>query len=128
MTDDEFIAHMAELDSTDGSIFVRLTLAEKTRLLQLAKRGSAEAGTWQPMETAPKDGRVILLYGCEFRRHIIGRGYWFQGVPGDGEGWITSSFYTQPSDDMRGLFTPTMWMPMLPLPAVPPPAADKEKS
>jgi hypothetical protein len=64
---------------------------------------------WQPIDSAPKHG-VILLYGCEHHRHIWGRGYWFQGVPGDGEGWITSSFFTSPKDDMRGTFTPTHWM------------------
>ena len=86
----------------------------------LESQGKAEppSATWRPIETAPKD-RVILVYGCEFRRHIIGRGYWFQGVPGDGEGWITSSFYTQPKDDMRGNFTPTHWTPLPPLPEPP---------
>jgi hypothetical protein len=73
--------------------------------------GSGETPQWQPIETAPKD-RVILLYGVHFHRRIWGRGYWFQGVPGDGEGWIAHSFYTEPSDDMRGCFEPTHWMPL----------------
>lgn len=72
---------------------------------------SATAPEWQPIDSAPKD-RVVLLYGCEYHRHVFGRGYWFHGVPGDGEGWITSSFYTSPEDDSRGIFTPTHWMPM----------------
>ncbi len=76
----------------------------------------AETPPWQPIETAPKM-RTILVYGCEASRRIWGRAYYFKGVPGDGEGWIASSFYTEPKDDMRGSFTPTHWMP-LPAPPV----------
>lgn len=68
---------------------------------------------WQPIETAPRQHKqVVLLYGEEYGRRIWGRGYYFKGVPGDGEGWVTSSFYTEPEDDSRGIFTPTHWMPM----------------
>lgn len=68
---------------------------------------------WQPIETAPKDGTRLLLYACEYRRHWFGSGYYFKGVPGDGEGWIAHSFCTTPVNDSSGSFTPTHWMPML---------------
>jgi hypothetical protein len=75
-------------------------------------------GGWLPIESAPKD-RVVLLYACQFRRHIFGHGYWFQGVPGDGQGWIASADYTKPTDDFRGSFEPTHWMPMFKAPSTP---------
>jgi hypothetical protein len=66
---------------------------------------------WQPIETALRDKRVLLLYGEEHGRRIWARGYYFKGVPGDGEGWVASIIYTEPEDDMRGSFSaPTHWM------------------
>ena len=67
---------------------------------------------WQPISTAPKDGTRLMLYGCEFRRHWYGTGYYFKGVPGDGEGWIAHSFLTQPHNDSSGTFQPSHWMPL----------------
>ena len=81
-----------------------------------ASTGTAPQG-WQPIDTAPKDGTVLLLYAEAYHRIIWGRGWYFKGVPGDGEGWIAHSFYTQPKDDMIGAFEPTHWHP---LPSPPP--------
>ena len=93
-------------------------LADAEQLIRKRVVAPPPSGGWQPIATAPKEHkRVLMLYGCEFGRHILGRGYWFKGVPGDDEGWVTSGFYTSPEDDMRGTFTPTHWMP-LPRPPV----------
>lgn len=55
------------------------------------------AHQWQPIETAPKDGTSILLYG----------GDWiFEGRFSDG-GWV----HAYENDD-----TPTHWMPLPQLP------------
>jgi hypothetical protein len=68
---------------------------------------------WLKIATAPKDKRVVLLYGEQFQRRIWARGYYFKGVPGDGEGWVANIIYTEPEDDMRGSFNqPTHWMPL----------------
>lgn len=81
--------------------------AAELRKLRLAY----DRSRWQPIETAPRRNKlVLLLYGEENGRRIWGRGYYFKGVPGDGEGWVTSIFYTEPEDDARGNFTPTHWM------------------
>ncbi len=40
-SDETFLDEMAAMDSQDGSIFVRLTLAEKARLVALARRAPA---------------------------------------------------------------------------------------
>jgi hypothetical protein len=81
--------------------------AAELRKLRLAD----DRSRWRPIESAPRSHKqVVLLYGEENGRRIWGRGYYFKGVPGDGEGWVTSSFYTEPDDDARGIFTPTHWM------------------
>lgn len=73
---------------------------------------SASSGAWQPISSAPKDGLTVLLYAEAHHRRIWGRGFYFQGVPGDGEGWIAHTFYTEPKDDLSGAFEPTHWMPL----------------
>lgn len=73
---------------------------------------------WMQIDTAPKDGRRILVYGVEFRRHSYGIGYYWRGVPGDGEGWVAHVIYSAPDDDFRGaMHNLTHWMP---LPTPPP--------
>ena len=96
-------------------------LAEAKSALASAEARRLEAD-WRPIETAPKDGTRVMVYGCEYRRHWFGVGYYFKGVPGDGEGWIASSFLTMPNNDSSGSFTPSHWKP---LPA-PPLLAAKE--
>lgn len=103
----EMFAKMAEQ--------LRMSAVHTEVVLAAAARAQALEQSWRTIETAPKDRR-ILVYGCEFKRHWFGTAYWFQGVPGDGEGWITSSFYTMPVNDCAGGFTPTHWMP---LPGIP---------
>jgi hypothetical protein len=73
-----------------------------------------DAKRWQPIDSAPmKDKRVVMLYGEEFGRRVWMRGYYFKGVPGDGEGWITNIIYCEPNDDWRGSGPqPTHWTPL----------------
>jgi hypothetical protein len=78
----------------------------------VSERRPTAAG-WMPIATAPKDGSRVMVYACEFKRHWYGIGYYFKGVPGDGEGWIAHSFYTAPFNDSSGSITsPTHWMPL----------------
>lgn len=85
----------------------------------LAALSRAAAPQWRSIESAPKDGTRVLVYACAHKRHWFGTGYYFKGVPGDGEGWIAHSFYTTPKDDCSGSFEPTHWQPMLTLPEAP---------
>ena len=73
---------------------------------------SSPLSAWQPISSAPKDGTRIMVYACAHNRHWFGSGYYFKGVPGDGEGWIAHSFYTAPENDSSGSFQPTHWMPL----------------
>lgn len=96
---------------------------EQVQAAVAADRASrAAAGGWQPIETAPKDGTVVLL-----GRHMDGfgfiRGYGrYESRPGvlaSGtgafvSGWISSGFDRVMSN--LGLAHPTHWMP---LPAAP---------
>lgn len=83
-------------------------LAEVDRLRALT--------TWQPIETAPKDGTRVEVYGVNFRRHCFGIGYYVSGAPFDEEGWIAHVSYALPQNDVAGIMYPTHWRPL----AVPP--------
>jgi len=58
---------------------------------------------WQPIETAPKDGRNIIL-GCAI---YVDAGYWDEG------GWALYPDDSNPPDYcMRFRPEPTHWMPL----------------
>lgn len=67
--------------------------------------------TWQPIETAPKDGRLLLLL-----RGVLCYGYFFKGDDGS-SGWITSKIGRN-ADPMMSIEDPTHWMPLPKPPAV----------
>lgn len=72
--------------------------------------------TWHPIETAPKDGRLILLYPsrcwCDDVNSDCEVGYWDH----DFETWAAAT--STRAEDYHG---PTHWMP-LPDPPAPPQA------
>ena len=74
--------------------------------------------TWQPIETAPKDGKRVLVYAWQDGVSLLGVGFWVQPrTLAELGGWICR---TLPEQDVDGTFSdPTHWMP---LPAPPPPA------
>lgn len=63
---------------------------------------------WKPIETAPKDGEHVLLFGA-LKRDFPTIGFYHDGV------WWA---WFHPGQPMEGGFAPTHWMP---LPASPPP-------
>lgn len=75
-----------------------------------------EAPQWQPIETAPKDGTRVFVYGWQYGVSLFGIGYWFQPrTIKELGGWIC---HTLPGHEfVSGTFSnPTHWMP---LPIVP---------
>lgn len=66
---------------------------------------------WQPIETAPKDGRVIIV-GRDMGSSGFVRGFGrFEGDPGSMiSGWVCRGFTDPPGD--LGLANPTLWMPL----------------
>lgn len=70
---------------------------------------------WQPIETAPRNGTVVLL-GREMEGFGFVRGYGhFEGRPGAFlSGWISHGF--DPVVSNLGLASPTKWMPLPPPP------------
>jgi len=68
---------------------------------------------WQPIDTAPKDGTMVLLWLGNRELGVV-NGYWIGGtLPGDDPGW-----YTEPGPKPLAMWKlePTHWMPMLPGP------------
>ena len=66
------------------------------------------ARDWQPIDTAPRDGRMILTYGCTHGKTDEGEPPTFRlsswwGRPGKYQGW-----YTFPT----GGHEPTHWQPL----------------
>lgn len=56
---------------------------------------------WQPIETAPKDGTVILLYSPQFKKLPYVVSYWIQY--GRSDGWV-ATFDTPECDG-----PPSLW-------------------
>lgn len=71
--------------------------------------------TWQPIETAPKDGTTILITR-EMEMFGWVRGYaTYQTISGIGGGWVSHGFGVFGE---LGLGNPTHWMPLPDPPAV----------
>ena len=72
-------------------------------------------GGWRPIETAPKDGRTVIV-GRDMGDFGFVRGYGrFEGAPGAFRGgWISHGFSEHTGD--LGLAHPTHWMPLPPPP------------
>ncbi len=77
-----------------------------------------QAAAWHPIETAPKDGTVVLLYqpagrwksSARSRQQVVSTGYWHQpGNPASPGFWCAAVMVA---------YRPTHWMP-LPLPPAP---------
>jgi hypothetical protein len=73
---------------------------------------AAGASTWQPIETAPKDGTNVLLVN---RRGNIAAGLWRDGLFGERGGWWLRGG-NAPNTFFNDHHGPTHWMP---LPAAP---------
>ncbi|HYF54177.1 MAG TPA: hypothetical protein VEA41_07955, partial [Salinarimonas sp.] len=76
--------------------------------------------SWEPIETAPKDGTEIIV-GVDIATVWIARNAWWD----DGEAWDTQGFDSQAEaagwwsptssvgqQKLAGLYEPTHWMPM----------------
>jgi hypothetical protein len=89
-----------------GQRFHKTLTTDLDKIITLARRSIQAAGGWRDISTAPKDGRVILLY--EHGEWLVG--FWFDGRWLQGE-TCNSAIENKPN--------PTHWQP---LPAPPPPA------
>jgi len=67
---------------------------------------------WQPISTAPKDGRVIIVFRKIHGWNVLGYAYW-ESVRGI-DGWISNGFSDPPGN--LGLAHPTHWCPLPPPP------------
>jgi hypothetical protein len=63
---------------------------------------------WRPIETAPKDGRTILVYRRCHDWDVLGTAYWAGSE--HLAGWISSGIHEPPGN--LGLAAPTHWMPL----------------
>lgn len=100
-----------------GAIDYDSLKAEHDRLTQENER--LKAGSWRPIETAPKDGRTILVFKYTPPGwSIVGLAFWFGGDSGI-QGWMSYGIPQLASEpNTLGLAHPTHWMP---LPAAPEP-------
>ena len=77
----------------------------------------AAPGAWQPIETAPKDGREVLLFlGARWIR--IEKARWFARW----ENWQLGDVFPESDDEYCGIGSevPTHWMPLPPAPGAAP--------
>jgi hypothetical protein len=66
--------------------------------------GEVEMSEWQSIETAPKDGEHILLFGA-LKRDVVTIGFWYEPER-NWYGWY------HPRAGMDGGLKPTHWMPL----------------
>ncbi len=78
--------------------------------IPLLPASNGSAATWQPIETATKDGTRLLLWAAGSAADEIEVGYWSTSVWTYGGGWINCE---NRSDTV--VLKPTHWMP-LPMP------------
>ena len=113
-------------------------LAEMARLAEDSAKAANEltgVGWWRPIETAPKDGRAVLLHNniapgnpsgrmgtCEGYNTVVGE--WWSSDEGDRDanGFGDWTCYMDAIEDPRCPFEPTHWMPL----PQPPKEADDE--
>jgi hypothetical protein len=92
----------------------------------ISEAGSIEMTEWQPIETAPKDGTLILLHRSDgsispFENDTIVVGKWIAGPWQDGSEskFVFGSHYYIDEDNCKTTFhiaTATHWMPLPPPP------------
>lgn len=110
MTKSEFINKLLTLESD----------AEAFGLVVRLRKGDIDINDWLPIETAPKDKRVLLLFNnpliddenVKLRDHIA-VGFYAQNLP-----WIQDRFYSESAITQGELDEPlpTHWQPLPELP------------
>ncbi len=112
-SDETFLDEMAQRPAAIAPDGIELSAAERDRLVALARQ--APALTWQPMETAPKDGTKVDLWAKCWLPHndtFTGRRnpdcYWTEGdsMSGRNPHWR----------NLESGWFPTHWMPHAPAP------------
>lgn len=96
-----------------GNVVIAEAGDEQTALFIVA---SANASTWQTINTAPMDGTVVILSGMD---NGVGPGRW-QATgcyePEGREGCEEAGWYSDVPDVIRAFYQPTHWRPLLPNP------------
>jgi hypothetical protein len=93
----------------------------KDRLIDAAKAAIAAMPGWEPIATAPKDGRPVLLAVTEDPPGFVAEGY----CQTDRDTWYAAN--THYTDYTDGQLFPSHWMPLPEAPS-PPPAAEQEQT
>lgn len=129
----ELIDASAKCDAKVAFLRRQLASAEAERDALRAEnaelRARAEAAEWRPIETAPKDGRAVLLHNnnapgnpsgrmesCEGYNTVVGEWWASDQSDDDADGLGDWTCYMDAIEDPRCPFEPTHWMP---LPAAP---------
>ncbi len=73
---------------------------------------------WQPIETAPKDGSEILVGYMHIDTLCVHNAFWLdydEECPNE-TGWWTYSYSEVSRTKLDGIYSPTHWMKLIPLP------------
>ena len=107
------IAERPVIGFSDGAVEASRRIASSIRALSSpdhADAGKVEGDGWLPIESAPKDGTIVLLGWNDPDIEEIGAvAGWYEGGPAD------KCWYDQYHEPV----TATHWMPLRPLPAAP---------
>ncbi|MEY4376770.1 MAG: hypothetical protein RJB26_1320 [Pseudomonadota bacterium] len=87
----------------------------------LARAAIAAADQWEPIETAPKDGTEVCLWGPKFRRPKVGSFRVDEGFSGNTKPlWLDDSYDDFSTGYAANPLQPTHWRPV--------PAPSQEKA
>lgn len=105
-------------DEADMDVIARAILADRaSRALPSTALAARPEEGWKPIETAPKDGREIILFFPTYNENQIAVYRYNE----DGElAWEGIGGWS----DVEGEYAPTHWMPLPPAPSKPPTAGD----
>jgi len=103
-------AAITVLEALRPRVGLDVSASEQYAAVNVAIEALREKDDWQPINTAPKDGRAVLLFWADRSVDWWGVAAWETFDDGSA-GWIGQSFHSEPKGNWTSLLgeSPTYW-------------------